>query len=377
LNSENGLAQLLGEVSGFADEIVVGVDASSTDRTREVASRWADVLFRFEHPTGTVSPARMLPLEYASGDWVLSVDDDELMDAAFPSLLPELLRSTRYTHYWFPRKWIVHQHPLEYVHARPWFPDWQLRLFKNDKSLVWHSPKVHYRYRVIGTGCWETRTSILHFERLKVNAAQRAEKVRRYRAAGSDQLTEPFYGPLDSRNFRILNEPSPSEVIRNLRHGKLVPGVIRVASESSLPPWKASLRVKMPLEISAGEQLSVDVTAMNIGTLAWHPPTQNWPNLKISYHTLDEAGKMITWNGDRTPIGRIIEPGESANFLVSFKAPQKSGNYFVEWDMVSEDECWFAECGSRTMKLPIRVTSLTAKKSLTQLFGTWKVWGKL
>lgn len=311
----------------------------------------------------------MLPLEYASGDWVLAIDDDELMDTEFTSVLSELLRSSKYTHYWFPRKWIVHQHPLEYVHALPWFPDWQLRLFKNDKSLVWHSPKVHYPYRVLGIGCWEARTSILHFERLTINAAQRAEKVRRYRAAGSDQLTEPFYGPLDARHFRILNEPFPSEAIRNPRNAKLIPGVIKVASESSLPPWKASLQVIMPQEISTREQLPVDVTALNIGTLAWHPPNRNWPDLKISYHTLDEAGGMITWDGDRTPIGRIIEPGESASFLVSFTAPQKAGDYFIEWDMVSEGECWFGGCGSRTVKIPIRVTTSAAKKSLAQLFG--------
>src|SRR5262245_9175568 len=117
-SSRGGLERLIDEVDQVADQVVIGVDAASVDDTLEIASRRADVVFRFEH-VGPPVRARMLALEYATGDWVLSLDEDEGIDARFVSLLPELLSDSRYTHYWFSRKWIVRDRPLTYVHASP------------------------------------------------------------------------------------------------------------------------------------------------------------------------------------------------------------------------------------------------------------------
>ena len=93
-SSRGGLERLLGEVDGFADEIVVGVDASSTDATLAIASRLADVVFRFEH-VGPPVRARQMILEQARCDWVLSLDEDEGLDAAFEPLLSTLLDQSR------------------------------------------------------------------------------------------------------------------------------------------------------------------------------------------------------------------------------------------------------------------------------------------
>src|SRR5687767_3332062 len=68
------LPRLLSQLSQFADEIVVGVDASSVDDTLKVAQRWADRIYRFKL-SGHTGPARELVLKYATGDWILSVDD--------------------------------------------------------------------------------------------------------------------------------------------------------------------------------------------------------------------------------------------------------------------------------------------------------------
>jgi hypothetical protein len=355
-NAEKQLPDLLTHVRGFADEIVVGVDNASTDGTFEAASSCADVVFRFQH-TGVSGPAHMLLLDYVSRDWLLVLDSDERMDEHVASIIPELLES-EYTHYLFPRKLVVSLQPPRYVRGSPWFPDWQLRLLRNDRSLVWHNGSVHGQYQVMGLGCYETRTSILHFERLAISEEERAAKLQRYREHGSKLVTDRFDYSIDGRICELLELPrglesNPSQARISTR---VIPGILKVMVEGSLPPWGAALRVDMPREFSPGEQVFADATASNRGRLAWFQlGREPWPILNLSYHILDESERVILRDGDRTPILRVVNPGATASFLASFTAPNEPGKYLIEWDMVSEGECWFAQCKSSTMKVPITV----------------------
>jgi hypothetical protein len=347
----------LTDVSSFADEIVVGVDDGSTDRTLELACQGADVTYRYEH-TGSAGRSRMLPLDHASDDWILVLDDDERMDGFFPQLLPQLLMDARYTHYWFPRKWIVSLQPLEYLHGAPWFPDWQLRLFRNDKKLVWHTGRVHTHYQVMGIGCYDVRAAILHFERITTTEEQRLEKLARYRAAGSEGKCEEFYGPTEGHPRRKLEASPPSrhELATLPERRKLIlPGVYRIRERASIPPWGAKLDVCMPEVLGPGEHTFAEISALNTGKISWLPFLGAWPNLNISYHVREMSSQIRIWDGDRTPVKRILDPSESASFLASFTAPKEPGDYLVEWDIVSELECWFADCGSSTTTKCVRV----------------------
>ena len=80
-SSAGSLERLLDEVDDLADEIVIGVDAASTDDTIAIASRRADVVFRFEH-AGPPVRARLMVIERAHSDSILSLDEDEGLDAA-------------------------------------------------------------------------------------------------------------------------------------------------------------------------------------------------------------------------------------------------------------------------------------------------------
>jgi hypothetical protein len=347
-NSEQRLGQMLADHSQFADEIVVGVDDASADQTYRVASMSADVVFRFQH-TGIPEPARMLFLDFARTDWLLVLDDDERMDGMFGPLLPELLSVEHYTHYWFPRRWIVSLEPLTYVRRLPWFPDWQPRLFRNDRRIVWHPPALHSRYQVIGTGCYENRTAILHYERVMTDDEARARKLSAWRRLGGRQYEE-FYKELIPSPQILIEAPPPqldpaAKGGRRAR-GRLIEGTRRCLRRSALPPWGARLEVRLPETLQGGEQTFVEVRAENVGTLSWYPPGRDWPRLNFSYHVLDPSMRVHVWDGARTPLGRVLKPGESAAFLVAFRPPKAPGDYLVEWDMVSEGECWFAQCGS-------------------------------
>jgi hypothetical protein len=350
------LGDLLADGRTFADEIVVGVDASSSEETIDAAAQHADVVFRFEH-TGMAGPARMVPLEFAAGDWILALDDDERMDSAFRDLVPALVSDDRYTHYWFPRKWLVRTDPPVYLKAFPWVPDWQPRLFRNDRRLVWCAPTAHSIYQVVGAGCFEDRTSVVHYERVLRTDMERRRKVLRRRDQLGNGRHEEFYGRVEGVTIAPLESPPRPIASSRSEQGwdaKIVEGV-QPRNRQPLSPWRAELSANVPQTVVAGQRVVAEVVAINIGALRWVPPAEGWPRLFLSYHLRDASDEVVRWDGERTPVGRIVDPGEGMRFLAVLTAPDGPGDYILEWDLVSEGECWFAECGSGTLRTGIRV----------------------
>lgn len=351
-DSEPRLGQLLAEVSAFADEVLVGVDADSTDRTLAVARAGADFVYQFRH-AGRFAPARMLPLEHASGDWILSLDDDERLEGPFAELAPELLADQTVTHYWFPRKLLAALDPCEYYAAPPWYPDWQRRLFRNDRRLVYKPDRVHTGYWVSGPGSYEERVSILHFEQVVCPPARRAEKLELYRrAAAPGDVLINLPTPETPRKPASLPGVPPRP---RRRAGALHPEVLELPPRGE-PRWGAEfLEAHVPAEIPAGAARPVDVVVRNTGA-TWVPSPQGYsPNLNLSYHLRDGRGGLLAWDNPRYAVPRRVPTGQSVRFLFPLAAPASPGEYQLEWDMVSEGEWWFSSVGGRTLTTPLKV----------------------
>ena len=304
----------------------------------------------------------MLPFTYASGDWMLSLDDDESMAESFDALVPELMRAPGVTHYFFPRKWVTGLDPSEYVHADPWFPNWAPRLFRNDRRLVWKPAKAHSMYRVQGPGYFEDRTSILHFEPVWCTPEERAAKVESYRQSGAAAPSERYYAiPADApRRPVALRRETPAQCRAS---GALDPVVHRL-SAAAIPPWGSSIvSVDIPASARAGTTILAEVSVRNTGTLAWSPtyaqrPAAPWPAIRLSYHLFSADGRLLDWDkGTRTDVVRFVAPGEAITMIVPFPVPVRAGAYAIEWDMLSEGECWFAECGGTVARSPLAVTA--------------------
>lgn len=360
-NGETRLPRLFAELGSYADEVVVGVDATSDDATLDVARSFADVVYRFRLPRqGQLAPARMLPFDYAGGDWILSLDDDESMEETFDALVPELMRAANVTHYFFTRKWIVSEDPCEYAHAAPWFPNWSPRLFRNDRSLVWKPPRAHSMYFLEGPGFYESRTSILHFEPLWCSPEQRSAKVAAYRGAESSAQSEEFYAvPADAPRRPAVRRPAAAfEPRPALRRDD----AIRELTAPGHPPWGALVTsVDMPDTADPEERFIVQVQVRNTGALAWSPtyaqwPANAWPMLRLSHHLLFADGSPVDWNDrPRILLPRLVRPGEDVTFIDELAAPAAAGDYVIEWDMLSEAHCWFSQCGSPTHRSRLRV----------------------
>lgn len=77
-NEEKNIEKCLRGISKHPFEIIV-VDTGSADRTKEIASRYADKLLDFTW-VNDFSAARNFSIEAASHDWILVIDCDEFID---------------------------------------------------------------------------------------------------------------------------------------------------------------------------------------------------------------------------------------------------------------------------------------------------------
>lgn len=143
-NEEANIARCIHSVL-WADEIIL-VDAQSTDATADIARELGAKVFS-EAWKGFAAQKEYALLK-ASGDWVLSLDADEEVTPALQNEIRALLGSgTRSSGFEIPRKsfflgaWIRHG---------GWYPGYQLRLFRREKTRVNHRP-VHEGFMVDGS----------------------------------------------------------------------------------------------------------------------------------------------------------------------------------------------------------------------------------
>lgn len=75
-NEEGGLKRAVDSAKPFIDEVVIGVDGSSSDNTLSIAKELGDVVYEYEWPDD-FSSAWNQAIEKCSGDWVLILSGHE------------------------------------------------------------------------------------------------------------------------------------------------------------------------------------------------------------------------------------------------------------------------------------------------------------
>jgi glycosyltransferase involved in cell wall biosynthesis len=143
LNSEKTLKSVLEAVS-WADEIVL-VDSGSTDKTLEIARQFqAKIVFRAFDGYGS---QKNFATEQASNDWILSLDDDEILTPELQQEIQNLnLQNTDYQGFKIPRSLIFLGKLLRFSGE---YKRLTLRLF-NRKHGNWNAEYVHESVAVNG-----------------------------------------------------------------------------------------------------------------------------------------------------------------------------------------------------------------------------------
>jgi hypothetical protein len=227
-------------------------------------------------------------------------------------------------------------------------------LFRNDLSLVTRPMRVHAGYCAMGTGVFEPRASILHLDPLLRSDEERAKKIETYAKFGGPGVTDVLYPTLAGRvsdTAAVLVPRAERPRLASVRHEEICP----VRPWDAKPGWRAEVRVDMPRTRSAQTPLFAQVEAQNTGKLTWLRNPDRWPKLNLGYHLRDGEGRMTQFDTQRFAVSGRVAPGQIARWICEIM-PLAVGDHVLEWDLVSEGECWFADCGSPTTMTTLRVS---------------------
>jgi inositol phosphorylceramide mannosyltransferase catalytic subunit len=363
--------ELLALVRPFADEIVVAADRRVQEDWLTDYGAHADRLLRLE--VLTVERNIRWLHESCAGDWILRLDGDEVPSAALLEQLSELVGKRDVVHYAIPRRWL---HPDEghWLEELPWWPDYQLRLVRNDGLLRFPG--------LIHTGPVPVRPAryldapLYHLALLPESRSGRpATSVRhdgvevQLWAPGGGRLTERFYRPEQNATRRPARVPKADrEAIGRVLHarpsatptGKV--SVQEVANEEPLRSWAERdvgssaymariepFEPRYRMDLCEERQLFFRVT--NLGSERWPWDTELKPWIRAAYRWRLPTGRVFVTEGPRTGFPCEVGPGESVILPLHVRAPGRTGRYVLEVDLVHEHTRWFGS----PLRTPVEV----------------------
>ena len=169
------------ESAAWADEIVV-VDSGSTDGTPEICRELGAKVYAHDWPG--FGPQKNRALDYATGDWVLSLDADERVTPELSREIEVVLKNeTANAAYDIPR---LSNYCGRFMRHSGWHPDYVTRLFRRG-SARFSDDLVHERLLVTGeTG--RLNSELLHYA--FDNLEEVLHKMDRYSTAGARMMRQ-------------------------------------------------------------------------------------------------------------------------------------------------------------------------------------------
>jgi SAM-dependent methyltransferase len=124
-------------------------------------------------------------------------------------------------------------------------------------------------------------------------------------------------------------------------------------SEVSGPYDAAYLSYDGPADASAGDRIVATVRMKNCGWEAWN--SRGDRPIFASYHWLDRAGRVLDFEGERTSLPRVVNPGDTCDVAVQIRVPDRAGRVVLAVDLVREQVTWFSQAGLPWMDVPFTV----------------------
>ncbi|MBI2305145.1 MAG: N-acetylmuramoyl-L-alanine amidase [Chloroflexi bacterium] len=126
-----------------------------------------------------------------------------------------------------------------------------------------------------------------------------------------------------------------------------------------------------PPGMTPGQTVTVTVGMTNTGAITW-TASGSYP-FHLGYHWYDQTGAQYVQppaDDQRTSLPRDIGPGQGVTLNALLTAPRSAGTYRLKWDMVQELVTWFANQGSPTLDVDIRVLTTSLKTAPSELTYT-------
>ncbi len=354
------------------DELVVAVDDRAEPSVLGAVSASADRVVRYPYAEPVDRPLAWLH-SACSGDWVLTVDDDEIPSSSLLGALTELSRTKDVTHFWLPRRWLFPDR-RRYLDEAPWRPDYQLRLVLNDPRLLSFPDETHKPVAALGPGR-HLDLPLYHADALLSSTERRREKALSYerarpgkRVAGRP-MNELYYLPELVSAPRTAGVPEADlTLIESVLEAaddapELDPEAVEHATRAEIDrlwagraladsAYRARLTlVGEPGPMTAGEVRAFDVLVENLGEERWPWGRRVRPEIRLAHRWRDAGGRLILADGLRTALPADLGPGESAIVPADVGAPGEAGRHVLELDLVHEHVAWFGSAVTHEVEI--------------------------
>jgi len=178
-NEATHIAQCLESVK-WADEIIV-LDSGSSDETVEICKNFTPHVFETDWQGFGIQKQRAL--NKATGDWVLSVDADEIITPELRAEIEHAISRNQHDAFLLPR---LSSYCGKFIKHGGWYPDYILRLFRRELGNF-TDDVIHERIIVEGK-IGKLNSPILHDS--YTDFSEVLEKVNSYSSLNAQKLFE-------------------------------------------------------------------------------------------------------------------------------------------------------------------------------------------
>ena len=345
-DSAGRIGALLGRLSTLVDDIVVILDSRSSDGTERIAKAYGAV-HRIDFDPQFIECTRAL-FRFCSGDWILSIDDDEWLDETWTAeALQALVADRSASQYWFPRRWVIPPGNA-YLSVAPWHPDWQPRLLRNLPTLYRLPAKVHEAGGMAGESRYVPTLPIEHNKLMLGSRESRERLVAAYRALNPE---------IDcSRQYLYESSYHESAPLT-----KRYPSVGRSGVPTLDAPHVADVGiVDAPATMRAGEAYPVYCSIANRSnrTMTAQSEFLSYADTIVTHHWSRVTGSgetQYSFGGPRHKLPRTIHPGSAAGALLEVRSPRDPGEYQLQIDLFEENVAWFSQAAPHGIHEIVRV----------------------
>ncbi len=216
-DEERTVARVLAAVREIADEIVF-LDSGSRDRTPEIAKSFG---VRFYHQDWLgYAEQKNKAIDIATGEWVLSLDADEVVTPALVMEIRDLLRGgvpQDIAGFRIPRVLYIGDMP---VRGGGFYPDAQLRLIRKGRGQF--QPRVVHESIKIEGSVRQLKHDMLHYAYADV--AQFAETMDHYAKLSAQHYFETGYSWWSASRLAEILKPCWTFFYRQIVRGGIFLG---------------------------------------------------------------------------------------------------------------------------------------------------------
>jgi len=129
--------------------------------------------------------------------------------------------------------------------------------------------------------------------------------------------------------------------------------------------------VDTPSAWTPGSTARVHVRVVNSSEHEWDQTSVG--AIRLGNHWLSPDGAMLVQDDGRSPLPRVLEPGEFTHVTLGVTVPPQGEDHILELDLVHEGYSWFADQGCQTTRLSVAVKTpgTHASDRLQQQHETW------